>query len=124
MSNPRFDPSKDHGTISPFWHGAQYHQNGCYYSPQGDFLFRDGDDPSAVSTAAGASAPATTETATQTKAPTSSGSTAPVDLAAWARGEQSVPFFAVKKVFAAAFPDVKVRSAADIKAALKDAGMV
>ena len=140
MATPRFDKTRDHGTITPPWHGALYHQDGAYFAHDGEFLFTDADQPGVAKTA-GASAPAkqaanptqeagdanseaegATTPATTMKPPRTP--PAPVDLAAWAKGETKYPFFAVKKAFAEALPEAKASTADEIRAALNEAGMI
>ena len=143
MSKPRFDKTRDYGTIHPPFHGAGYLQDGVYFSNGGEFLFRESDEPDgAASKSAGASAPAAKVADKQPEKPADAGSGNPgaddskkpaatpadpsqdVDLAAWAKGEAKFPFFAVKKAAAAKLPDVELTNAASIKAALADAGMI
>lgn len=45
MTPPKFDPTRPHGEINPAWHGAQLQQGVNFFSAQGNFLFRQGDDP-------------------------------------------------------------------------------
>jgi FtsZ-interacting cell division protein ZipA len=135
---PTFDKSKDYGQITPFWHGAAYQQDGCYFSAQGEFLFRDGDDPEAAekARASALAAPPAKQAAKSAKQPaqkvldtpkasapeTQEGDTESqpeaFDLAAWASGEMKAPFFTVKKHMLLLDSEADVSSAAAIKAEL------
>lgn len=146
MSTPRFDKNRPYGTVSPPWHKAQLHQDGCFFSAQGDFLFREGEDPeNAGETEVEASAPASPPAVPAPQKAASSAldkadpkppappeiappanveASGDVDLAAWAKGEIKYPFFAVKKAAAVILPDAPLGNAASIKIALIGAGII
>lgn len=141
---PTFDKSKDYGQITPFWHGAAYQQDGCYFSAQGEFLFRDGDDPEAAekARASALAAPPAKQAAKSAKQPaqkvldtpkasapeTPEGDTESqpeaFDLAAWAKGDLKAPFFTVKKHMHKVYPEADVSSAAAIRTELVARGVI
>ncbi len=143
---PRFDKSRDFGTIVPPFDGATYEQDHCYFAADGTFLFSLGDINASVDQSAGEQPPADKPTNENEgdgepsgqppvpPAPPQDGGptigqqtdTQPqsVDLVAWAKKEAQYPFYAIKKAVKDILPDADVASTATVIAALLAASII
>jgi hypothetical protein len=117
---PVFDRRREHGSITPPYHGAMFEQNGNYFAGDGRFLFGpDGPQASAKQ----AEAPKAPEPQIANPGPAAA-ETDGIDLAAWAKREKNYPFFAVKKEVQAKFPQIDTKTASSIANGLAAAGVV
>lgn len=102
MKYPKFDPDRPYGETSPIENGCVYWQNGHHYDinyncvdfRNGKVLQRHQEEPAEASTDAA------------------------VDLVAWAKGDQDVTWFSVRKALQEQGYDPMPTTAAEARAAI------
>ena len=108
----RLNEDKPFGTIHPPTDGAYFEQDGKLFGHDKLQLGKAGADKGAAQSAPSSTSEAKTET-----------EFAPVDLAAWLRGEIKPPFYKVKEAAREQFPDIDTTNAGTIKARLVAEGI-